>query len=111
MYLKSAFSIGLATYVLLILAESFQPGFVSNYFSAHWLLLLVLVLFIFLLQKDTSWKTSPVLERVMVFVLAGVFAVVTWKMGRPLEELRILITLVVFALPFALSKTLRETKS
>ncbi|MDA1038627.1 MAG: hypothetical protein O2877_02985 [bacterium] len=109
MYIKSAFSISLATYVLLILAESFQPGFVSNYFSAHWLLLIALVLFIFLLRTDTSWKTFPTLEWLMTFVLAMVFAVVTWKIGRPLEELRILITLIVFALPFALLSTVKKS--
>ena len=109
MYLKSAFVISLATYVLLIMFEVVQPGLVSNYFSAHWLLLISLLLFVVMFARDYDIGSHKALEWVVVSILALIFAVATWSMGRPLEELRILITLIAATLPFCLFSSLKHS--
>ena len=102
MYLKSAFFISLVTYLLLILAEAIQPGFVSNYFSAHWLLLVALGLFILLVVRGETFRSHRMVEWVLAILVALIFGVVTWRLGEPLEELRFLMVLVAAMLPFGI---------
>lgn len=100
MYLKSAFVISFVTYLLLILAEVLQPGFVSNYFSAHWLLLIALGLFVALVHQQVSFFEYPILGWSLSAFVALIFAVVTWRLGTSLGELRLLLVLVAIVLPF-----------
>ncbi|HBL39902.1 TPA: hypothetical protein DDZ10_04535 [Candidatus Uhrbacteria bacterium] len=106
MLLRSAFLITLTTYLLLILAESLKPGFVSNYFSAHWLLLVSLVLFAGTVHRGKSLEISPWLGWVLTTVVAIVAGVVTWNLGEPLGSLRPILTLLALALPFTIHRIL-----
>ena len=108
MYLKSAFIVSLATYLLLILAEVLQPGFVSNYFSAHWLLLIALGLFVLLVHQRVSFSEAPWTGWSLTSFVALVFAMVTWRLGTSLGELRFLLVLVALILPFGWLLSLKE---
>lgn len=106
MYLRSAFLITFTTYLLLILVEVFEPGFVSNYFSAHWLLLVALVLFVWMIHRGDKLEIRLRMIWSATVMVALIFAVVTWRLGGPLNELRPLLTFVALALPFAVTKLL-----
>ncbi|KKW45028.1 MAG: hypothetical protein UY95_C0009G0009 [Parcubacteria group bacterium GW2011_GWA2_56_7] len=98
-YILSAFHILFAGYVAFVLLDAMRPGFVSNVFSIHWLLGIVVVLFGLLLVSDTYWEDSP---RWVLWlgVVAGVFAAVaTWNLATSLSDLRFIFVLVVFFLP------------
>lgn len=109
MYLKSAFVISFVAYVLLILLEVIQHGFVSNYFSAHWLLLVSAILFAIMVCKKQDIFSRGALEWIFALTCALIFAVVTWSLGRQLEELRVLLTFVGFVLPFCVLLSLKES--
>lgn len=106
MYLRFAFLTTLTTYLLLILSEALQPGFVSHYFSAHWLLLFSLILFVLIVHRDENIEMRPWFGWIITTFVAFIFLVVTWRLGEPLNELRPLLTLVAFALPFAVIRSL-----
>jgi len=108
MFLSSAFKISLTTYLLLILAEVLQPGFVSNYFSAHWLLLIVVLLFLSLIYRGERLVFRSGVAWGLTLVVAVIACVVTWRLGAPLQELRSLMSLVAFVLPFVLKGTLEK---
>lgn len=106
MYLRFAFLASFITYLLLVLSEVLQPGFVSHYFSAHWLLLFSLILFALIVHRDENIEMRPWFGWIITTFVAFVFAVVTWRLGEPLNELRPLLTLIALALPFAMFRTL-----
>jgi hypothetical protein len=100
MYIRFAFLLSLAVYVLLLALELFFPGVVSHYLSAHWLLLLSLALLVVMVHKRILVARHPLVEYALCFLFGLAAAVVSWNMGRPLEEYRLLLVFLSAVLPF-----------
>src|SRR3989338_9261400 len=94
-YLLSAFHILFAGYVAFVLLDALRPGFLSNVFSIHWLLGIVVVLFGLLLVSDTYWEDSPRWVLWLGVVAGGFSAFSTFYLATSFIELRFIFFLFV----------------
>ncbi|GEM_PF-2040287 len=96
----------LAWYAAFWLADALRPGFVSRYLSVHWFLLVALACAGWLLVLGvTSAKWTKIPRAWLLLALpAGLLAGwVAWRVGAGAGEYRVLLALLAFTAPFALS--------
>ena len=108
MYLASAYIISAATYLFLLLLDALRPGFVSYQFSAHWLLLLVILLAALLSARQYVFASHVRVERIIVVCASIVVAGATWFYGRSLGDAWLLLVLLSAAIPPLIYHTLKS---
>ncbi|MBI2485294.1 hypothetical protein HYW18_04085 [Candidatus Uhrbacteria bacterium] len=111
MYIRFAFLLSIAMYFLLVFLDVTFPGLVSNYLSAHWLLLIGLALYIVLAAKGIPIERHAGVERGIVVLFGFGATIVTWNLGRPLEEYRILFTFLSALIPYIAYRVLLVSNS
>ncbi len=100
---KTAFLTGSVTYVALLLAELIRPGFVVSTLSPHWLLLVVIIAAFAWTRTDNEQKVGLIRYPILAF-LSITLAIIIWKTGESLTDMRIIITLIALLLPWTLSR-------
>lgn len=105
---RTAYLVSLASYLAFLLFEWLRPGFVSDIFSPHLFLAAAIVFGVLWGRKAMGNEKEEGGMGVVIWTLGMLLAWVVWKEGRPLEEFRVLVTLMALVLPFVIYKNLYE---
>ncbi len=107
--LRTGYFTSVGSYFAFLLLEWLKPGFVSNVFSPHLFLAVAIALGILWGWKK-EWRNEKYELGIQVtaWLLGFVFAWVAWTIGRPLEEFRVLITLVAVVTPFLICRIIQR---
>lgn len=111
MITRTAYIVSCISYVVFMTLDWLRPGFVSNFFSPH-LFLLAALIFGILWSRRSSFQSQfslPVRQAgITIFPIAILLAIFAWTEGRPFGDLRVLVTLVAFVVPFLVVHSLKR---
>ena len=112
MIFRTAYLVSCASSLIFLTLDWLRPGFVSNFLSPH-LFLLSAIIFGVLSCRQSSrpvslpssprrgWGWCSAVAPILVCLTIGLLlALFTWVEGRALGDMRILVTIVAFLIPW-----------
>jgi hypothetical protein len=95
---KTLFYTSITSYVIFAFAEYIRPGFVSYHFSLHWFLLPLLIGAFF--WKEEIGKSNRLIATILRIVISATVFAIVWSEGAVFGDLRLVVALCAFALPW-----------
>ncbi|MEK9130714.1 MAG: hypothetical protein AAB429_01210 [Patescibacteria group bacterium] len=116
MITRTAYIVSAVSYVIFLALDWLRPGFVSNFFSPHIFLLAAIISGILWARRPHTPNTitnfhTPIhnfQSLFPIFLLGLLLAIFAWTEGRPFGDLRVLVTLVAFVVPFLVVSSLKH---
>ena len=100
MIARTGYVVSVGSYLFFLTLDWLRPGFVSDYLSAHLFLGAAFIFGILWARKATTPGGGRLLTVCFLLPLGLLLAVFAWKEGRPFGDLRLLVSLIAFVVPF-----------
>lgn len=107
MITRTGYIVSAISYAIFLTLDWLRPGFVSNFFSPHLFLLSAIIFGILWARRSYTSAITPFALLPTVFT-AFLLAIFTWTEGRPFGDLRLLVTLTAFVVPFLIVHSLKH---
>jgi hypothetical protein len=103
---KTGFFTGIISFIVFFNLDFLIDGFVSHYFSIHWILIITIIFGIWWSSRYTKVRKRAVTNFIFAIILSAFLATVSWSITEIFEEYRVLVTLLVSITPFFLYRML-----
>ena len=111
MITRTGYIVSCISYVVFMALDWLRPGFVSNFLSPHLFLLSAIIFGILWAHRSNLQSPNSITNfqsLFHIFLLGFLFAIFAWTEGRPFGDLRVLVTLVAFVVPFLVVSSLKH---
>ncbi len=109
MVARTLFLTSISSFLVFLVSDLLRPGFVSNYFSVHWVLLVAVGSGLWWSLGKGDGQNRPVLQIVVAFCLGLALATVAWRIGEGFGEYIFLVVAVAFFVPWLILQLLRSS--
>lgn len=106
---RTIFLTSISSFLVFLIADLLRPGFVSNYFSVHWILLVVVGSGLWWALGERHGENRPVFQILVAFCLGMALATVAWRIGEGFGEYVFLVVVVAFLTPQFILQLLRSS--
>ncbi len=104
---KFGFLVSIFSYAFFLLCEYLREGFISFVFSVHIFLIPIIVFGFIWSQHEVCSKCNATIIFTIKLLAGVVLMVVLWREGGVFGDLRIIMSLIGFMLPFAMANGLK----
>ena len=106
---RTIFLTSISSFLVFLIADLLRPGFVSNYFSVHWILLVAVGSGLWWAIGKRNGEDRPVFQIVVAFFLGMALAMVAWRIGEGFGEYIFLVVVVAFLTPQCILHLIRSS--
>lgn len=109
---RTGYLVSFASFIVFFVLEWLRPGFVTHVFSVHWFLFSAVVFGVLWMRSLSSTPVTRFQAPAIlgVSLLSILFAVFAWVNGQPFEDLRLLVTLAAFMVPWVVFGLLKPKR-